>query len=63
MSENNFPNEKIFKMEAERKRLMRENETPWERALRLGKQRERQSSLRQSQSDAETAMRFKYQRK
>ena len=42
---------------------MRENETPGERALRLEKQRERQSSRRQAQSHAETAMRLKYQRK
>ena len=58
MSENNFPNRKLFKTEAERKRLMRENETPGERDLRLEKQRERQSSRRQAQSDAETAMRL-----
>ena len=61
MSDNEFPNRKLNKTEAERKRLMRENETPGERALRLEKQRERQSSRRQAQPDFETALRLEYQ--
>ena len=63
MSDSDFSNRKLFKTEAERKCLIRENETPGERALRLEKQRERQSSRRQAQSDAETAMRLEYQLK
>ena len=63
MSENNFPNRKLFKTEAERKRFKRENETPGERTIRLEKQRERQGYRRQAQSDTETAMRLEYQRK
>ena len=35
MSDINFPNSKLLKTEAERKRSMRENETPGERALLL----------------------------
>ena len=56
-------NRKLYKVEAERKRLIRENEAPGERSLRLEKQREQQSSRRKTQSGAETAMRLKYQRK
>ena len=63
MSNTDFSNRKLFKTEAERKRLIRENETPEERALRLEKQRERQSSRRQAQSDDGTAERLVYQRK
>ena len=63
MSDNEFPNRKLNKTEAERKRLMRESETPGERALRFELQRERQSSRRQAQSDIETALRLEYQRK
>ena len=59
MSDNNFPNSKLFMTEAERKRYMRENETPGERALRLEK---RQTSRRLEQSDAETAERLECQR-
>ena len=61
MPNTNFSNRKLFKTEAERKRLIRENETPGQRVLRLEKQRERQSSRRQAQSDDETAMRLEYQ--
>ena len=63
MSENNFPNEKIFKTDAVRKRFMRENETPGERALHLEKERERQSSRRLVRFDAKTAMRLENMRK
>ena len=62
MSYTDFSNRKLSKTEAERKRLIRENKTPGERALRLEKQREQQCSRIKAQLDAETAMRLKYQR-
>ena len=70
MSEDNIP-QKTLMSDAERKRLRRENETPEERIARSSgvsfhnqeKQRERQRSLRQAQSDQERGKFREYQRR